>query len=202
MRGAWLLLFPLIVHLAVLAGTVEVAAWVILVYLLVQLVSMQRVCAPVRMVLGCAVCVPFALLILYGTADWVLFALPVLVYGTLLKVFSDSLKPGHEPIATRFARALEDPPLGEPVLRYTRAVTRLWAVYFLTMLICSVLLAVLAPLWLWSWFANVAGYALTATLFVAEFLIRRRVLAGQVHPSVRGYFLKLSKCDYRSMMRR
>lgn len=66
-------------------------------------------------------------------------------------------------------------PLADDMVRYTRAVTAVWSVYFLCMALVSC--AVYAQLsWrVWSLLANLITPVLIAVLFVGEYLVRYRL---------------------------
>jgi uncharacterized membrane protein len=61
-------------------------------------------------------------------------------------------------------------------LRYTRSVTVAWVIFFLLNLAATVLLYRFAPLRIWSLFVNFCSLPLILLMFVAEYLVRRRVL--------------------------
>ena len=101
-----------------------------------------------------------------------LFLPPVLISATLLWLFARTLRSGREALITRFARTVfkeQDP----QVLRYTRRVTQLWSLFFIAMLMETILLALFAPLEIWSLFANILNYLFIALLFLLEFGYRR-----------------------------
>ncbi|OYV39513.1 MAG: hypothetical protein B7Z83_02380, partial [Thiomonas sp. 20-64-5] len=60
------------------------------------------------------------------------------------------------------------------VARYTRSVTWAWTLFFCLMACSSVLLFAATPLSIWAIFANVASPLLLLSMFVAEYLVRRR----------------------------
>jgi len=93
----------------------------------------------------------------------------------LLLTFARTLIAGRQPLCTRFAEALYGP-VSVAHAVYTRQVTIAWAVFFAAMAIASTLLFLLAPLAIWSIFANFLTLPLVALMFVVEFAVRRRVL--------------------------
>ncbi len=100
----------------------------------------------------------------------------------LFMTFGRTLIAGRQPLCTRFAVALYGPISPEHEI-YTRQVTLAWALFFAAMALVSTLLFFLAPLALWSVFANFLTLPLVALMFVAEFTIRRSVLPdiGHMH---------------------
>ncbi len=95
----------------------------------------------------------------------------------LFMTFGRTLIAGRIPLCTRFAAAAHGvlTPRHE---RYARQVTVAWTVFFAAMALTSALLFFLAPLATWSVFANFLTLPLVALLFIAEYRVRRRVLAG------------------------
>jgi len=202
MQIGWLIpLVPLGVHVAILVDRPALAVSVIASYLVVLAVGL----APLRWRLPAVSLVVLACAILWGLSvgQWLLFALPMVMYGALLHVFAASLRSGSDPVATRFARVLHpEPTLPPRVLRYTRRVTWFWVAHFALMLLTSLLLAAFAPLDVWSWFANLGGYLITAALFALEYGVRRWCFRDMPQPSLTDCFHRLSRCNLRALLRR
>ena len=95
----------------------------------------------------------------------------------LLITFGRTLLRGRKPLCTQFAEMLHGP-LEPAHERYARQVTVAWVVFFGVMAAISTLLFFLAPLAVWSLFANFLVVPLVALMFGAEFLVRRHVLSG------------------------
>jgi uncharacterized membrane protein len=105
---------------------------------------------------------------------WFYFLEHVAMFLALAGWFGASLRPGREALVTRFARLVEGD-LSPAALAYTRGVTLAWAGFGAAVAAASALLYFLAPLELWSLFANLLTLPLVGTMFVAEFLVRMRV---------------------------
>ncbi len=105
---------------------------------------------------------------------WFYFLEHVAMFLVLAGWFGASLRPGREALVTRFARLVEGE-LSPAALAYTRGVTLAWAGFSAAVAAASALLYFLAPLELWSLFANLLTLPLVGTMFVAEFLVRMRV---------------------------
>lgn len=101
-----------------------------------------------------------------------LFFPPVIINMLGCIMFALSLRQGREPVISRIAR-LERGELPAELGSYTRRLTWIWTVFFALMTLLSVLLAVAAPLVVWSWFANLINYLLVGILFFGEFVYRR-----------------------------
>jgi uncharacterized membrane protein len=101
-----------------------------------------------------------------------LYPLPsVSLYLALLWWFGRTLSPGREALVTGLARYVHGtlPPEMEA---YTRRVTWAWCVFFAGMALTSVTLFALAPLEVWSLFANVLTTPLVVLMFVVEYIYR------------------------------
>jgi len=120
--------------------------------------------------------------LLYGlwpllTRNYTLFSLVQEsgVYCLLGATFSRSLLPNRVALCTHLADKVHGPLLPHEV-RYTRRVTAAWAVFFFSIAAVSILLYLLAPFRIWSIYVNFCVLPLVGAMFVAEYLVRRRVL--------------------------
>lgn len=104
----------------------------------------------------------------------------VAINGFLGFLFARTLGPGHTPLCTVFARHARQR-MTEPVLAYTRRVTQAWALFFATITAASILLFSLAPVEIWSGFANLMTAPLVLLMFIGEYVARRRILPREEH---------------------
>lgn len=107
------------------------------------------------------------------------------VYLFLLWLFGRTLMPGRESLVTRLARRVHGT-LPEEVERYSRHVTIAWCLFFAGMALTSLLLFFLAPLAVWSVFANLLNAPLVAAMFLAEYLYRILRYPNFSHASIRS----------------
>ena len=119
---------------------------------------------------------------LYGASGWLVghyhwvFLLQDAGLQVLLGLmFGRTLGRGQTPLVSQFA-ALRRGPLSPAVAHYTRRATWAWALFFAGMATLSLLLFWLAPIVVWSAFANLLGLPLVGLMFVAEYAVRRCVL--------------------------
>ncbi|MDB5368068.1 MAG: hypothetical protein JWM77_3995 [Rhodospirillales bacterium] len=113
------------------------------------------------------------------------------VYGVLGLTFGRSLLSNRIAVCTQLADKVHGP-LSAGEVAYTRRVTAAWAAFFFGVVTVSLLLFIFAPLRIWSIYINFCVLPLVAAMFVAEYLIRRRILpqvrrAGLL-ATVRVYF--------------
>ncbi|MGH8631264.1 MAG: hypothetical protein ACREU7_10950, partial [Burkholderiales bacterium] len=82
------------------------------------------------------------------------FLLQIAVYLALFWLFAGSLRAGRQPLITRMARSVHGS-LPQAIERYTRRVTWYWSGVLALLLAVSTGLFLLAPVSVWSFFANV-----------------------------------------------
>ncbi len=105
-----------------------------------------------------------------GAAATLLDALPLAGNLLLAWHFGATLRPGHEPLITRYTRA-EHGRLSSGLMRYTRRLTWLWTAFFLAFAgVNGLTLAGLGPA---PGPAAVANLMLSALLFLGEHPVRR-----------------------------
>ncbi|MES2180524.1 MAG: hypothetical protein V4493_00280 [Pseudomonadota bacterium] len=110
----------------------------------------------------------------------------------LLLTFGRTLQKGRKPLCVHFAEIING---GEALTlahaHYARQVTVAWVMFFAIIIIISSVLFFLAPLATWSVFVNFLTLPLVGLMFLAEFMVRRRVLTGlptgRILDAVRAY---------------
>lgn len=135
-----------------------------------------------------------------GNEHIIVKLVPLTVNAVLLWIFASTLFNGKIPLITRFASLMRDdmPPA---VLSYTRWATIAWSAYFLMMLLFSLLLALYAPIELWSFFSNVLSYIFLALMFLAEYTVRRLLVREHMDYSFPEFLQRLRRVDFRSVLK-
>ncbi len=122
---------------------------------------------------------------------WLYFVQHLGTNALLGVAFGRTLAHGRRPMCTELA-ALVHRELSPRLARYTRQVTVAWTLFFAVVSTTSVLLFALAPIAVWSAFANLLTLPLVALMFAAEYLVRLRVLPPEdrsgVLDAVRAYW--------------
>jgi uncharacterized membrane protein len=112
-------------------------------------------------------------------------------YSLMAASFGLSLRRHETALCTQLADKVHGP-LSAQEIRYTRQVTAAWTIFFLATTLVTIVLFALAPLRVWSLFANFFAVPLMVLMFAAEYAVRRRVLpqvpGGGVLAAVRVYF--------------
>jgi uncharacterized membrane protein len=93
----------------------------------------------------------------------------------LFIIFGRTLIAGRQPLCARFAQTVHVVVTPQHEI-YARQVTIAWTLFFAAMALASTLLFFLAPLAIWSVFANFLTLPLVALMFIAEYWVRRWVL--------------------------
>ena len=132
----------------------------------------------------------FALVLVYWYWPSLMHHYPLLylvqqagAYVLLGLTFGGSLRAGRTPLCTVWARRHHGT-LSPAAVRYTRGVTLLWALAFAALMIALVALYFLAPLPVWSAFANFGTLPLIAALFIGEYCVRGRALPDMPHAGI------------------
>jgi uncharacterized membrane protein len=86
--------------------------------------------------------------------------------------FGGTLKQGQTPLITVLATRVHGGHITSDMVVYTRKVTVAWTVFFLVMMLLSVVLFALAPFDWWALFANFLSPVAAALMFMGEFLLR------------------------------
>lgn len=180
------LAWPLALHAAALLGRPEVLPWITAGA--IGLVALLLAAATRRpgMLAGAAGLAAAAAGVAAAWPEVLLFAPPVLLNLAFAAFFATSLAPGRDPVISRYARR-ERGTLEPDLARYTRTLTVLWAVFFVTMGIVAAVLAVATPLAVWSLFCNVISYALVATFLLGEYAYRRLRFRHYRHASLASF---------------
>ena len=107
--------------------------------------------------------------------NWVFLLQHAGMYGLLCAAFGRTLQGGKTPMVSHFAGIVHGE-LSPALISYTRAATWAWTVYFGAIAMLSLLLFWLAPVAVWSAFANLLGIPLLALMFAGEYAVRCYVL--------------------------
>jgi uncharacterized membrane protein len=114
---------------------------------------------------------------------WLYLIQQAVINLLLAAAFGQTLGRGRIPLCTRWATLVHGP-LAPEVALYTRRVTLAWAVFFVTLTVVLCVMFWLAPLPLWSAFANFCTLPLVAAMFLGEYLLRQRVLPQVNHEGI------------------
>ena len=172
-----MIFYPLLVHLLILYKAPAVAVAGLVATSLVYFYSMLQLRGGPR---GRFVWVGvYALLAAVGLQNlltgtvYALYLPPLLINAGLMTLFGLTLRPASMPLVERLMRMeYAGAELPAALVRYARNLTRVWVGYFASIVLVSLLLAVMAPLELWSLFANVLSYLFAVLLFFAQYAYR------------------------------
>jgi uncharacterized membrane protein len=122
--------------------------------------------------------------------NWVFLLQHAGIYALLCVAFGRTLRTGTTPLISALARVVHGT-LSPALVSYTRSVTQAWTLYFAGITVASLLLFWLAPIAIWSAFANLLSPILLVLMFSGEYAVRCHVLppADRAGPleSIRAY---------------
>lgn len=174
--GAAFVLYPLIVWYALSHGSPRTAATVALCLALPVVLVRLRGKDP--RAIGSLALLPFvtvfalALGALLNHAGFVL-AVPAVVNAVLLAAFWSTLRRESVPMIERFARLQLANPTPDQV-RWCRAWTRIWCLFFVVNGVTAAVLALWAPLEWWAIYNGGIAYIGIGALLAIEWTLRRR----------------------------
>lgn len=122
---------------------------------------------------------------LRGNLPWLYYLQHLGTHLAMAAWFGRSLMAGREPVVTGLARMIFGDGISERKRWYTRQVTLGWTVFFVGNALASTLLFAWAPTEVWSVHANVLTGPLIGLFFLAEMLVRRRLLPPTERPGLR-----------------
>lgn len=172
-----MIFYPLLVHLLILYKLPVVAVAGLVATSLLYFYTMLRLRGGPRV--RFAWIGVYALLAAVGSLNlltdtvYALYLPPLLINSALMIVFGLTLRRDSMPLIERLMRMeYFGTELPAALVRYARNLTRVWVGYFGSILLIALLLAVSAPLELWSLFANVLSYFFAILLFLAQYAYR------------------------------
>jgi uncharacterized membrane protein len=190
--------YPVLSHFAAVLG-LPLLQWVALVVIcaLPQYSALRRGRLH-NWLLFAALAGALFLLTQVGGGVYALLAPPIALPAMAAALFIGTLRPGRVPLVTRMAAA-ERGALTPELLAYTRNVTLAWAWLLSAITVAALLLALFAPLWLWSLFTNFVCYALMGLMFVGEYLWRRLRFRNVPHAGFAAFVRSLVRTSYRTI---
>jgi len=197
-----LLVYPLVMHFSIHYGHAEIGVYYLAMLLMLPLLfTLLQGRRPAGWMLGVAL---LALLITgLGVieAGVMIIIPPAIMFAALFVFFASSLRAEGTPVVTRLAAVIRAEQLSPEIRSYTRKATIAWSVFFLAMLMASLMLGLWAPLEIWSWFSNFLAYVLIAVMFIVEYLVRRHSLQDHVDYSFLQFLRNLRRVDYRHVFK-
>ena len=184
--------YPLLNHAAAALGEPRWAAVGVALVAWVLALGWLR---PAAAALAAAGTLAFALWLANQFPGLLLYTPPIVINLALCVVFARTLRQGHEPLVSRFARMDRGGQLAPDLARYTRNLTWIWAGFFMLMAAISAALAVTGPLTAWSLFTNILNYLLVVLLFIMEYIYRR--VRYRHHPHVSPWQMVLRLRNYK-----
>jgi uncharacterized membrane protein len=195
----WLALgYPLLAHLSVVLESPRLQ-WLALVWLLGAALGAALIRRrPWAWLTWIGLAALLYWLVVAGHGLYALYVPPAVIPAALLLAFAGSLREGHEPLITRFARAMHDGDLPADLVAYTRQVTVLGCVVCAALFGSAVLLALFATARVWSFMTNFIHYLLLGAVFVFEYAWRRIRFRHHSHLGFIRFLRRLTQVRIRS----
>ncbi len=125
--------------------------------------------------------------LMLANAEAVYFAQHVGTNGLLAWVFGRTLADGSIPLIVTFAKMIH-PTLPKEIESYARKVTVAWTWFFVITCVISVVLYVVAPLYVWSAFALLLQWPSVVVFFIGEYLLRKKLFKTFDHATLKQGF--------------
>ena len=172
-----IIFYPLLVHLLILYKVPAVAVAGLVVASMVYFYTMLKLRQGLRTRLAWiglyALLAAVGLLNLLTDTVYALYLPSLLINTGLMILFGLTLRRDSMPLIERLMRMeYHGNELPAALVRYARQLTRIWTGFFAAVVVVSLVLAVSAPLELWSLFANVLSYPFVLILFLAQYAWR------------------------------
>jgi len=186
--GNSVFLYPLLMHVLIVNGQVAAALLGLAAMALLAAASaLQQPQGRAPALLYAAIAVA-ALISLGAGLELALYLPPVAFNLMFALVFARTLRAGAVPMIEHFMRLHHGHDMPPELRGYARRLTIVWTALFAAGALTALLLAVFAPLEMWSLFANVINYLLIALLFIGQFVFGyfryRAMRARQIVPTV------------------
>jgi len=191
-----LIAYPIAIHATVINGY-TVAALIMLFVIPSLLISRNRMKWPLAaLTISTTAILILLAAVIEGSEHLLLYLMPIFLNTALSIFFGWTLLPGKTPLITRISILMRGK-LEPHVVSYTRRLTQVWTFFFVLLALESLLLALFAPLEIWSLFTNILNYLLAGLLFTGEYFFRIRHLDDLEHPSFPNFMRYLSSVDPR-----
>jgi len=115
----------------------------------------------------------FIALLLFNSAEVLIFIPPVMIPLGLFLLFHQSLAKSSTPLITKYAEII-DGELNEELRSYTRVLTKVWRGLFLLLAVESLILALFVSIDVWAWFTHIFNYIFIFSVFIAEYIYRKK----------------------------
>jgi uncharacterized membrane protein len=167
-----LILYPIAVHASVYLHQPNIALIPLLLLMVSHIQPKKIFISPLKH--GLILFVLAGLIVSSQVYDLsvLLYLPPIMINLMLLIIFAKTLLPDQEPLITKLARVVYHDNQPE-VQKYTRHVTKIWCLFFVAMLMETILLSLFADERTWSLFSNFLNYVFIAMLFSVEYIYRK-----------------------------
>lgn len=172
-----MIFYPVFVHVLIMLEVPVVAVLGLVITSLVYFYTLLQMRQTLRTRL--AWIGMYAMLAIVGVINllthtvYALYLPPVFINLGLMVLFTMTLRGDSMPLVERLMR-MEYPnsDLPKPLIGYARNLTRVWVAFFAGIVLISIILAVTAPLEIWSLFTNILSYVFAILLVLVQYAYR------------------------------
>ena len=165
--------YPVIAHLGLWTSLPRLAVSYLICLLLIVLLHPPHHRQLKNIVFASALIISVACLVAIDRDYLLIYLPPVIIPGMFMLLFLRSLRKGSIPLITQFQEQIKGKELSIERKNYTRKVTILWAAIFVFMILEALLVALLAPIEVWSWVTHIGNYVLIGLVLLIEFIYRK-----------------------------
>jgi len=166
-------IYPVVAHIGLLIFQPRLAVSYLIFLLLLILLYPPRFLRIRNLISASFLIISMMSLTAFDLDYLLIYIPPIAIPSILIFLFMRSLRKGCTPLVTRFAQMLEGDGIGYEREVYTRHVTELWVGVFGFMILVGSVLAVWAPIEIWSWVTHIGNYVLIALVLSMEIFYRQ-----------------------------
>lgn len=186
--------YPLLVHFGLIANNIVPMAIMCLLVAFAVSITFWRTAFLLSFMLVAAL----MMLNSGGIAD-LYFLPPIAINFFIGTIFLHGLGENQRPLIEKYIEVIEgDVPPAEQ--RYARSVTKAWVVVLYSLMLESIILWLYFPHEVWSLFTNFINYLILASMFVMEYIVRRKVFPDKQHMSFIEFIMRLKHIKIKSVV--
>ena len=186
--------YPLLVHFGLIVNNIVPMAIMSLLVAFAISIKFWRTAFLLSLMLVAA------LLMLTNNAIADLYFLPPVAINFFVgTIFLHGLGKNQRPLIEKYIELMEgEVPLAER--QYARSVTKVWVVVLFLLMAESIILWLYFPHEVWSLFTNFINYLILASMFVIEYVVRRKVFPDKHHMSFMEFIVRLKRIKLKSVV--
>lgn len=192
----WAAFYPIIAHIGVQTSKIYLPIVYLVIIGLLLIYSSKIKSLVVKGFLTAVIIAAALIITIIGKEHLVIQSIPVLILLVLILIFFKSLVFKGTPIITVFASCVDEKPLNNKKIKYTRNVTIVWLIGFIYMFVQNIFTAIWLSVESWSWISSVGNYVFITLIMLGEFAYRNRKFKHD-KISFKTFIMRLSRCKFK-----